>query len=125
LLISNTHCLLSLKSNDDKFISRHIDGLLTEIYALLGLDHRTIKYTNNRTRKMYCMINVPNHDIGAKFLDLSRRKSNLWMGSMQDTFAGDSFKTEHAAGWVLTYLGRHHKEEAATVEDKLSLGHNN
>jgi hypothetical protein len=44
--------LAQLKNSDDKCISIHIiDGLLTEIYAMLGSDNCTINYTNNRNSK--------------------------------------------------------------------------
>jgi hypothetical protein len=114
------------KNKDDNFIPRHIiDDLLTEIYALLGSDHRTINYTNNRNAKACTIINVPKHDNGATFLHLSRRKNNCWFLSMLAALAGDTCETKDASAWVSTYLGRFHNEEASKVASKMNLGGSN
>jgi hypothetical protein len=121
------HALLCIfkKSKDNNFSARHIlDGLLTEIYGLLGTTHRTINYTTNQNIKQYYIINVPKHDVVAQYLYLSRRKNNMWIKSMLDALTGDNCDTTHAAGWVSTYLGQYHRDEASTVASKLSLGPN-
>jgi hypothetical protein len=114
------------KNKDDNFIPRHIiDDLLTEIYALLGSDHRTINYTNNRNAKACTIINVPKHDNGATFLHLSRRKNNCWLLSMLAALASNTCEMKDAAAWMSTYLGHFHNEEASKVASKMNLGGSN
>jgi hypothetical protein len=114
------------KNKDNNFIPRHIiDGLLTEIYALLGSDHGTINYTNNRNAKACTIINVPKHDNGATFLHLSRRKNNCWFLSMLAALVSDMCEMKDATALVSTYLGRFHNEEASKVAIKMNLGGSN
>jgi hypothetical protein len=72
--------LAKLKNNsNDNFITQsNLDSLLTVISYLLG-KNRSINCTNTRNGKRNRLVNIPKHDIGVKFLHLSRQKYNLWV----------------------------------------------